>query len=136
MILGRDVLKSLGIVLNHATETITWDDASIPMKTTSAQPAESFHIKDPEGVDDMVGQIAGDRYKTILEAKYEKANLRKEVEDNCLHLKSSQHKQLTKLLTKFEKLLDGTLGTWKNTKYDIELKPGAMPYHKNPYSIP
>eukprot|EP00957_Ditylum_brightwellii_P014122 1064713-Ditylum_brightwellii.AAC.1 len=60
------------------------------MKTTSAQSAESFHIKDPEGVNGMVGQTAGDRYKTILEAKYEKANLRKEVEDNCLHLKSSQ----------------------------------------------
>eukprot|EP00957_Ditylum_brightwellii_P015142 1141407-Ditylum_brightwellii.AAC.1 len=60
MILGRDVLKSVGIVFNHATETITWDDAIIPMKTTSAQPAESFHIKDPEGDDNMVGQIAGD----------------------------------------------------------------------------
>eukprot|EP00957_Ditylum_brightwellii_P010179 769086-Ditylum_brightwellii.AAC.1 len=60
------------------------------MKAASAQPAESFHIEDPEGVDDMVGRIAGDRYKTILEAKYEKVNLKKEVEDNCPHLKSSQ----------------------------------------------
>eukprot|EP00957_Ditylum_brightwellii_P156342 11900257-Ditylum_brightwellii.AAC.1 len=60
------------------------------MKTNSVQPAESFHIKDPEGVDDMVGQIAGDRYKTILKAKYEKADLRKEVKDNCLQLNSSQ----------------------------------------------
>ena len=136
MILGRDILKSLGIVLNHTTETISWDDATIPMKTASARPIKSFHIKDPEGVDDMVGHIAGDRYKTILEAKYEKADLKKEVEDNCLHLKSSQRKQLIKLLTKFEKLFDGTLGTWKNTKYNIELKPGATPYHGRPYSIP
>eukprot|EP00957_Ditylum_brightwellii_P170651 12989879-Ditylum_brightwellii.AAC.1 len=60
------------------------------MKTTSAQPAESFHVKDPKGVDDVVGQIAGDRYKTILKAKYEKADLKKEVEDNCLQLNSSQ----------------------------------------------
>eukprot|EP00957_Ditylum_brightwellii_P152249 11591338-Ditylum_brightwellii.AAC.1 len=73
------------------------------MKTTSAQPAESFHIKDPKGVDDMVGQIAGGRDKTILKAKYEKANLKKEVEDNCLQL--------------------------KNTKYNTELKPGVTPYH-------
>eukprot|EP00957_Ditylum_brightwellii_P000691 54371-Ditylum_brightwellii.AAC.1 len=64
--------------MNHATETISWDDASIPMKTASAQPAESFHIEDPERVYDMVGQIAGDRYKTILEDKYEKADLKKE----------------------------------------------------------
>jgi hypothetical protein len=55
MVLGRDILKSLGIILNHATETIIWDDASIPMKATSAQTADSFHIKDPEGVDNMVG---------------------------------------------------------------------------------
>eukprot|EP00957_Ditylum_brightwellii_P090015 6855608-Ditylum_brightwellii.AAC.1 len=60
------------------------------MKAASAQPAESFHIEDPKGVGDMVEQIAGDRYKTILEARYEKANLKKEVEDNCTHLKSSQ----------------------------------------------
>eukprot|EP00957_Ditylum_brightwellii_P086909 6614990-Ditylum_brightwellii.AAC.1 len=90
MILGRDILKNLGIVLNHATETISWDDASIPIKAASVQPAESFHVENPEGVDDMVGGIAGDRYKTILEAKYEKAGLKKEVEDNCPHLKSSQ----------------------------------------------
>eukprot|EP00957_Ditylum_brightwellii_P076286 5798417-Ditylum_brightwellii.AAC.1 len=37
---------------------------------------------------------------------------------------------------KFEKLFDGTLATWKNTKYDIELKPGVMPYHSRPHSIP
>eukprot|EP00957_Ditylum_brightwellii_P108600 8282874-Ditylum_brightwellii.AAC.1 len=60
MIIGQDLLKSLGIVLDHATETITWNDARIPMKTTSAQPAESFHIKDPPGINDMVGQISGD----------------------------------------------------------------------------
>ena len=83
----------------------------------------------------MVGQIAGDRYKTTLKAKYENANLKKEVEDNCLHLNSSQHKQSTKLLTKLEKLFNGSLGTWKNTKYNIELKPGVTPYHGRPYSI-
>ena len=55
MIIGRDLLKKLGIILDHATETIAWNDASIPMKTTSACPTESFHIEDPPGIDDMVG---------------------------------------------------------------------------------
>eukprot|EP00957_Ditylum_brightwellii_P139604 10640117-Ditylum_brightwellii.AAC.1 len=105
------------------------------MKTTSAQPTVSFHIKDPPGIDDMVGRISGDRYKTILEAKYEKADLKKEVDNNCPQLFSKQRKQLTKLLIKCEKLFDGTLGTWKNTKYDIELKLGVTPYHGRPYSI-
>eukprot|EP00957_Ditylum_brightwellii_P023447 1769520-Ditylum_brightwellii.AAC.1 len=37
---------------------------------------------------------------------------------------------------KFEKFFDGTLGTWKNNKYDIELKLGVTSYHRRPYSIP
>eukprot|EP00957_Ditylum_brightwellii_P102768 7831677-Ditylum_brightwellii.AAC.1 len=63
------------------------------MKATSAQVSDSFYIKDPKGIDDMVGCIAGDTYKTILEAKYKKANLTKEVEDTCPQLNSSQQKQ-------------------------------------------
>eukprot|EP00957_Ditylum_brightwellii_P074138 5633670-Ditylum_brightwellii.AAC.1 len=69
-----------------------WDDTSIPMKTTSVQPADSFHIKDPKGIDNMVGRIAGDKYKTILKAKYEKADLKKEVEDNCPQLNLNKWK--------------------------------------------
>eukprot|EP00957_Ditylum_brightwellii_P107619 8210680-Ditylum_brightwellii.AAC.1 len=117
-------------------ETIMWDDASMPIKATSAQVSDSFHIKDLKRINNMVRRIAGDTYKTILQAKYKKANLEKEVEDNCLQLKSGQCKQLIKLLTKFEKLIHDTLGTWKNTKYDIKLKPGVAPYHGIPYSIP
>ena len=63
----------------------------------SAQVSDSFHIKDLKGINNMVGRIAGNTYKTILQAKYEKANLEKEVEDNCLQLNSSQRKQLLKL---------------------------------------
>ena len=33
-------------------------------------------------------------------------------------------------------MFDGTLGTWKDTKYKIELKEGAGPYHGRLYSIP
>eukprot|EP00957_Ditylum_brightwellii_P019668 1483812-Ditylum_brightwellii.AAC.1 len=71
-------------------ETIIWDDASIPMETMSVQASNSFHIKYQKGINDMVGHIAGDAYKTILQAKYEKADLKKEVADNCLQLNSGQ----------------------------------------------
>eukprot|EP00957_Ditylum_brightwellii_P056207 4261009-Ditylum_brightwellii.AAC.1 len=60
------------------------------MKSASAQAADAFHIEDPKGINDMVGQIAGDKYKTILKAKYEKADLKKEVEDNCPQLNLKQ----------------------------------------------
>jgi hypothetical protein len=136
MILGRDLLKDLGLIIDYSTKSIIWNDAIIPMKGSTATVTESFHIQDPAGIDEMVGRLAGDKYKTILDAKYKKANLEKEIEDNCPQLNSKQRKTLLKLLTKFEDLFDGTLGKWKNTKYDIELKEGAKPYHSRPYSIP
>ena len=40
------------------------------------------------------------------------------------------------MLNKFETLFDRTLGTWKGTKYNIELQEGAKPYHGRPYSVP
>ena len=39
-------------------------------------------------------------------------------------------------MNKFETFFDGTLGTWKSTKYNIELQEGAKPYHGRPYSVP
>ena len=39
------------------------------MKETTATAIESLHIDDPTGVDEMVGGIAGDEYKKIIEAK-------------------------------------------------------------------
>ena len=33
-------------------------------------------------------------------------------------------------------MFDGTLGTWKGSAYDIELKPDATPYHARAYNIP
>eukprot|EP00957_Ditylum_brightwellii_P147804 11255983-Ditylum_brightwellii.AAC.1 len=53
MILSKDVLSSLGLILDYFTKTITWDDASIPTKATSAEVSDSFHNKDPKGIDDM-----------------------------------------------------------------------------------
>eukprot|EP00957_Ditylum_brightwellii_P139033 10597422-Ditylum_brightwellii.AAC.1 len=71
-------------------ETIMWDNASIPMKATSAQVYDSFPIENQIGINGMVGRVAGDTYKTILQAKYEKADLEKEVEDNYPQLNSGQ----------------------------------------------
>ena len=83
----------------------------------------------------MVGHLAGDMYKQIQKDKYKKADLEKEVKTNSTQINSQQQQELINLLSKFEQLFDGTLGTWKDTKYKIELKEGAEPYHSRPYSI-
>ena len=83
----------------------------------------------------MVGDLADDTYKQILQAKHKKSNLENEVKTNCPQLNSEQQQELINILNKFKQMFDGTLGTWKNTKYKIELKEGAKLYHSRPCSI-
>ena len=66
MILGRDLLTSLGLIIDFSSKVIIWNDTSIPMKESTSTPIESFHIEDPDGVEDMVGHLAGDNYKKSL----------------------------------------------------------------------
>jgi predicted aspartyl protease len=120
MIIGREILKELGILLNFKDETIEWDGVIIPMKPEEATPENSFAIKDSATLDD-----ATERMKKILDAKYEAADINNIV-TSCTHL-SQQEQCLLKVLTKYKSLFDGSLGTWKDEEYNIELK--QMPPH-------
>jgi hypothetical protein len=73
--------------------------------------------------------------KQILEAKYEKANI-KDVVAQCKHISNTEQKQLFAVLNQFQSLLDGTLGHWKNEGCDITFQPNMKPYHARPYLIP
>ena len=139
MILGRDVMTELGITIDFKEQAMTWDDSTV-------------HMKDPDSLSDMTNPIsdffwkediyetealneASIRLKKILDAKYEAADL-EEIVRTCEHLDTNEQEQLHALLRKYEHLFDGTLGTWNNEPYDIELKDGAQPYHSRPFPIP
>ena len=70
----------------------------------------------------------------ILNAKYEKADLEKVV-SSYDHLNTTDKTKLLQLLQHYESLFDGTLGTWRGSAYDIELKANATPYHSRAYNI-
>ena len=74
----------------------------------------------------------------ILNAKYEKEDLPKLMEENCQHLTSAERQKLLLLLTKFEDLFDSTLGDWnrKTSPVHLESKPGVRPFHTRAYPIP
>eukprot|EP00804_Cyclotella_cryptica_P030445 CCRYP_008518-RA/>CCRYP_008518-RA protein AED:0.77 eAED:1.00 QI:0/-1/0/1/-1/1/1/0/91 len=48
----------------------------------------------------------------ILDTKYEKADLRAIVKDNCTHLSNPEQAKLLELLQEFEELFSGKLGDW------------------------
>ena len=139
MMLGHDIMRELGITLDFKDQMMTWDDSTI-------------HIKDPGSLLDLLDPVNdffwnNDHYETealqeasihlqkILNAKYAPVDLDVVVQA-CRHLTEDGKHQLHALLHKYEHLFDGTLGTWNNEPYNIELKEGAKSYHSRPFPIP
>ena len=67
--------------------------------------AETFHIDDPDSIDDSLTRIK----KRILDNDYDVADLRQVAEDQT-HLTPDEQKELESLLREYEDLFDGTLG--------------------------
>ena len=130
MIIGRDLLLTLGIRIDFDTASMTWNDVSVPMKSTKEVRADSYHVQDTGKTKESM-----ERVKRILDAKYEPADL-PEIVGEMDHLDTTQKGNLLDLLQKYESLFDGTLGKWTGTEYHIELKPGAEPYHSRAFPVP
>ena len=81
MILGRDLLESLGLTLNFADKTVIWDGSTVPMKNPKfiKQPLNNYIMDSFYWHKDLLEsdalQSATEWLKKILNAKYEKADL-------------------------------------------------------------
>jgi len=129
MIISRDLLLPLKFKFDLEKRTITFSEITIPMRNANCTK-ENMFIQETENIIQSTN-----RMKSILDAKYEKANL-EEVVESCDNLSKLQKKKLLKLLQKYEKLFDGTLGIWKDETLHIELKPNVKPYHAKAFPIP
>ena len=132
MIIGRDLLKILGIDPCFSDETIKWPKlhAEIPMKRIDATVETAFYVQEPAGLNQEV-----DRMSHILDAKYSKADLH-QVAQEATGLTEAQKVQLERLLLEYETTFDGTLGTWEGDPYKIQLREDVKPFHARPFSVP
>eukprot|EP00804_Cyclotella_cryptica_P023885 CCRYP_010023-RA/>CCRYP_010023-RA protein AED:0.37 eAED:0.36 QI:0/0/0/1/1/1/2/0/274 len=145
LILGSNTLKELGIVLNFWTKEITVDDISLPMRDinklkTRAAVERAWTInnsiyqdtsKEPQSTLEATKRLIH-----ILDAKYDKADLRAIVKDNCTHLSVPEQTKLLEFLQEFEELFSRKLGDWDCKQVSLQLKEGAQPYHGKPFPIP
>ena len=69
IILGQDLLKELGFIINYKDETMTWDDATIGMKPLDAKKPNFFALGETDTTSDLA-----DRMSNILAAKYAPAD--------------------------------------------------------------
>ena len=92
VILGQDVLKKLGLVIDFRTETVRWNNSVIDMKPPDCIQETSYYLNN-------TAKIAKDteRMSRILDAKYMPANLH-EVADANAHLTELQKINFTRCL--------------------------------------
>ena len=136
MIMGRDLLDTLGMDLLFSEHMMRWDNATVPMRNPSMfHPDkketyfnEMFLIHDPLTTE-------AERIQRITDIKYSPADFDKICEESTV-LTGPEKGQLKALLQKHKHLFDGTLGKWTGEQYDIELKPDAKPYHSKAYPVP
>ena len=85
----------LKIDIQFSTGSLDWfENESIPLKPSDATLEDSFYINDPEDI-----MSEADKMSTILDAKYEKADINK-VSKSTPHLNRQEQAKLKELLQK------------------------------------
>ena len=130
MIIGRDILEDLGIDIMFSDRTIVWDGNDMPFKDIDSTVEESFHIDEPDAVEESTNRI-----RKIIDNDYDVADLH-EVARMQTHLSKDEQDQLEQLLRKYVDLFDGTLGKFTHSDYHLELKEGVKPYHAKAFPVP
>ena len=131
MIIGPDLIRSLGIDIHGVDMTIHWDDATIPSRDIDSTTNDVFALSQYNAP--FNSEAKG--MKRILDTKYLKANI-KTITESSTHLDPQKRNELYTLLKKYECMFDGNLGTWHGKPYGIKLKPDAEPYHGKPFPGP
>ena len=98
VIFGKDLLQEFGIKLDIQNHFIEWKDINLPMKPIDCKIRTHFTIQDCKSV-----RNATKRIKKILDANYEKANLKKIVYSLRYLINDKQS-----LIRKHEEMFDGT----------------------------
>ena len=130
MIIGRDLIRSLGIGIHGADTIIHWDDAAIPWRDIDSTTNNVFVLlqyNPPNSVTKIM--------KRILDAKYYRADI-KTIAERSTHLDPQERNELCTILNYYECLFNGNLGTKHGKPYDIKLKPYVEPYHEKPFPVP
>ena len=140
MVIGRDLMMSLGIDISFDKKKIIWEGTEIPMRDYQQLNKWKLSKKEFKMViqtsnEPIVTEEVTRRMVRILDSNYKKANL-KEVVAGAKHLNEKQKEKLYKLLLKYESIFDGTLGKWQTEPVDFELKEGTKPHSQRFYPVP
>jgi len=145
MILGQDFLRKTGIDLRFSTGKVEWLGNDMPMRDPAWDTQnDTERILDQYGLDEeddffaeALGPDCFDSFlaQPILDPLYEQVST-EFVAEQQKHLTKEQQADLAAVLSKHEKLFDGTLGKYPHKKVHIDVEEGATPKHSRPYPVP
>jgi hypothetical protein len=146
LILGKDFMQCFGIDILNSSLTLLWNGIEVPMREfgelrNRSNPDVFSYCKEQQIFllsHDTEAKSTAEMQKrvtSILDAKYEKADL-KAIVLSQEHLNKDEKLELAKVLKHHEELFDGTLGEWKGSGVSFELIDKAVPSHSKPYPIP
>ena len=136
IIIGTDLMTSLGLDISFSTNTIMWEDIALPMKQRgTVHNHDSVQYLYQASLDTEVLKEAEDRQKRILDANYAAVDI-DEYLSSLPHLTTSEKDLLSKTLHKHPKLFSGGLGTLNIKPVRLELIKDALPYHARAFPVP
>ena len=157
IIIGKDMTKHLGINIDIVSNTIHWDELSVPMVSwgcltklwieaccfthfhadkasiETSTPTKQVHFADskpPLKVDEIYATTA-----PLRQAHYKPSNLNK-IAGNITHLTTDKKNKLLTTLKTHKTIFEGHHGDWKREVVALWLKPDLNPYYARPYPIP
>ena len=131
MLIGCDLIRSLGIDIYGADMNIHWDNAGILWRDIDSTTNDVFPLSHYNAPFNSQTK----RMKFILDDKYSRADL-KTITESSTHIDPQEINELYTLLKNYESLLGGNIGTWHGKPYDIKLKRHAEPYNGKPFPVP
>ena len=106
IVIVRDLMKELGMDISFTKESVSWEVIEIPMRDFNKLRKWNIYNMEMKAIiqessEPIVTQEATERILTILDSKYEKANLRLVV-DGAKNLTPIEREKLYKLLVKYQ----------------------------------
>ena len=95
MIIGRDLIRFLGIDIHGADMTIHWDDAAISWRNIDSKTNDVFALSQHN----LPFNAETKRMKRILDTKYSKANI-KTISERSTRIEPQERNELYTLLRK------------------------------------
>jgi hypothetical protein len=136
MIMGMDLMTSIGITVDSEQRCIRSGGTEIPRKTRNTlNNGEILHMLYRAANEPDILQEAEKRQNRILDADYRKIEVDPFVQE-LKHLTMDEKQILGQTLKKLPTLFGGGLGMLNTKPVKLELIDGENPYHAKPFPVP